>query len=124
MRWLCSELFRAALSALVVVLLVASANAQFKASIQGTVTDASGAVIPGATVKVTNNETGRTLQATASGEGFYKISGLPPGRYKVVVEREGFKKKELADLVINAEETQGVDIGLEPGAVTDVVTIS
>ncbi|MGH9766252.1 MAG: carboxypeptidase-like regulatory domain-containing protein, partial [Blastocatellia bacterium] len=124
MRWLCSEISRAALCALVVMWLAVSANAQFKASIQGTVTDASGAVIPGATVKVTNNETGRTQQVTASSEGFYKISGLPPGHYKVMVEREGFKKKELQNVVINAEETQGVDIALEPGAVTDIVTIS
>jgi hypothetical protein len=124
MRWLRLELIRAALCAFVVVWLAASANAQFKASIQGTVADTSGAVIPGATVKVTNNETGRTLQATTGSEGFYKISGLPPGRYKVTVEREGFKKKELQEVVISAEETQGVDIALEPGAVTDIVTIS
>jgi Carboxypeptidase regulatory-like domain/TonB dependent receptor len=98
--------------------------AQFNAGIQGVVTDTTGAIVPGATVKITNLETNKTQSAVTSGEGVYRISGLAPGRYKVTAEREGFRKKELESVVINAETIQGVDLSLEPGQLSDVVTVS
>ena len=72
-----------------------AAWAQFNAGIQGTVADASGAVIAGAKVTLVNTETGRKSEATASSDGLYRFSSLAPGAYKLTVEREGFKKKGI-----------------------------
>src|SRR6202521_2999744 len=75
--------------ALLIVSIVASSalvQAQFGASLEGTVTDKSGAVISGAKVTVTDQATGVSRDTVTSGAGFYRISGLSPGRYKVDVE--------------------------------------
>jgi len=72
-------------------LCVSVANAQFKASIQGTVMDPTGATIAGAKVTATNQDTGAARDAVTSDEGFYRISELPPGKYTVTVEAAGFK---------------------------------
>jgi hypothetical protein len=83
------------------------------ASIQGTVTDSNGAVISGAKVTLVNKETGRKLTTSAGESGFYRITGLAPGEYQVIAERDGFKKSELREIVISAETEQGVAITLE-----------
>jgi hypothetical protein len=118
-----STTLRAAFCALTLLWLAATAQAQFKASIQGTVKDTSGAVISGATVTVTNQETNRSQQVTTGDEGFYRVTGLAPGRYTVSAELAGFKKRVLQDIIINAEEAQGVDLILEAGQVTESVTV-
>jgi hypothetical protein len=105
-------------------LLSMTANAQFKASIQGTVADAAGALIPQAKVTLTSKETGRDLQTVTSGDGFYRFTALAPGSYKLTVEHSGFKRKELENITVSAEATQGVDVMLAPGEVTEVVTVS
>src|SRR2546429_4839185 len=57
--------------------------AQFRAGIQGVISDPSGGVIPNANVTLTNNETQRIQKAQTSGDGFYSFSGLPPGTYSL-----------------------------------------
>src|SRR5258706_11798813 len=103
---------------------VTTASAQFRASIQGIVRDTSGAVIPEATVTVTNKETSKQQQVTASSEGFYRVSGLAPGTYTVSAEKAGYKKKMLESVTVSAEATEGVDITLDVGDVTAVVTVA
>jgi outer membrane receptor protein involved in Fe transport len=100
------------------------ASAQFKASIQGTVKDASGAVVSGAAVIVTNKETGKVQQVKAGEDGFYRAAGLPPGQYTVSAEFTGFKKKIIEDVVVSAEEPRGVDIVLDTGQVSESVTVT
>ncbi|HWP43675.1 MAG TPA: carboxypeptidase regulatory-like domain-containing protein, partial [Blastocatellia bacterium] len=114
---------RAVMCALTVLWLAGTAQAQFKASIQGTVKDPTGAVVSGAMVTVTNRETNRSQQVTSSDNGFYRVTGLPPGTYTVSAELTGFRRKVLQDIVIHAEETQGVDIVLEPGEIAEAVTV-
>jgi hypothetical protein len=104
--------------------LSATASAQFTASIQGTVTDASGAVVSGATVTVTNKETGKSQQVTTSDNGFYRVSGLAPGRYTLSAELTGFKRKVVEEIIVSAEAPQGVDLVLEAGEVSETVTVS
>jgi len=101
-----------------------AAIAQFTASIQGTVTDTSGAIVSGATVTVTNNETSRSQQVTASEEGFYRVTGLAPGTYTVTAELPGFRKKVIENVIVNAEAPQGVNIALEAGQVSESVTVT
>ena len=108
---------RVASLALLVTLLSSMASAQFKAGIQGTITDSRGSVVSGAKITLVNKETGRKLTTIAGESGFYRITGLAPGEYEMVAEREGFKKSELREIMIGAETDQGVDITLEPGQV-------
>src|SRR5689334_13005221 len=85
-----------------------TAGAQFRASIQGTVTDTSGALVPQATITVTNKETSKTETVTASDEGFYRVTALPPGSYSLTAEKAGYKKKVLGNVSVAAEATQAV----------------
>src|SRR3954466_2520845 len=77
------RLVLAALAAVGVVLAAASpAHAQFGAGLQGTVLDSSGAAVPGATIVVTNEETGVPHETVASDAGFYRIPPPPPGAHQ------------------------------------------
>ena len=106
------------------LLFVFSANAQFRASIQGTVSDTSGGLVPEAKVTLTSIETGKSLETTASDDGFYRLSGLAPGKYKLTVEKAGFKQSVLENVTISAEDAQGIDVKLEAGEITAVVTVT
>src|SRR5678815_2884883 len=88
-----------------------------------TISDSAGSLVPEAKLTLTNNETGRSQEATTSSEGFYRISGLAPGKYKLVVEKSGYKQQVLDNVVVNAEAVQGVDVILEVGDVSATVTI-
>ena len=117
--------FRTFLCGLVLLLLSVTASAQFRASIQGTVTDGSGGLIPEATITVTNKETNKEDKVTTSSEGFYyRVAALAPGTYTVAVEKAGFKKKLLENVPVRAEATQGINITLEAGDVSAVVTVA
>jgi len=124
MRQKLSALLRAAACALLLLGFAAEARAQFRAGIQGTVTDPAGAVVTDATVTLKDNGTGKTQQATTSGEGFYRFSELPPGTYTLTVEKAGFKKSSLENVVVNAESVQGLDVVLTTGEVSETVTVT
>src|SRR5256714_13803589 len=105
-------------------LLCIPAFAQYGASIQGTVTDKSGAVVSGATVTATNQETGVSRSVTTGDSGFYRISGLVPSRYTVKVEAASFKASEAKNIPVAAEDNKGHDVVLETGTVTESVTVT
>jgi hypothetical protein len=105
-------------------LFAVGAQAQFKASIQGTITDANGGAVVGAKVSVTNQGTGTTRETVTSAEGFYRIGELTPGKYTVTAEAASFKKFSSQDVDVQAETTRGLDITLQVGAVTDQITVS
>src|SRR5918992_691683 len=109
---------RVAFCGLLLLFMAGSVRAQFKASIQGTITDTTGALIPQAKVTLVNNETRKAQEMTASDEGFYRLSGLAPGSYKLTVEKAGYKQKVFEDVAVSAETTQGIDVALEAGDVT------
>ncbi|MBZ5582133.1 MAG: TonB-dependent receptor [Acidobacteriia bacterium] len=100
------------------------AFAQFRGVIQGTVKDPSGAVIPNAAVSLTNNETHKKVSTVASGGGFYHFDGLAPGSYNLESSAPGMRIQVVQNVTLAAEGTQGVDISLEPGPVTETVTVS
>ena len=62
-----------------------------RGGIRGTVTDQSGAVIPGAAIRVTSSESGITTSVTSTGSGTYNVGALPSGIYQVEVAQAGFK---------------------------------
>lgn len=115
---------RAMVFSLCALFLTASAQAQFKASIQGTVMDPQGNAVSGAKVAVTNQDTGIVRDTVASAEGFYRISELPPGKYTVTVEAAGFKTHTSKDVMVEAELTRGLDVTLQVGAVNEQVTVT
>jgi len=106
------------------VFFAAAAQAQFKASVQGTVLDSKGGVVGGAKVTVTNQDTGVVRDTVASAEGFYRVSELPPGKYTVSVEAAGFKVSLSKDVVVEAEQPRGLDITLAVGNVQESVTVT
>jgi hypothetical protein len=89
--------------------------------ISGTVTDATGATIPNATVTVSNPATSFTRTATTDGNGFYTVTNIPVGTYTLVVEMQNFKKALRQDNVINADSRLTVDVSLETGQLSEVV---
>jgi hypothetical protein len=107
-----------------IVTLTALVQAQYGASLQGTVTDKSGAVVASATVTITNQATGVSRSTTTGDSGFYHISGLPPGKYIVAVESPSFKKSSTTDVVVTAEAQRGFDVALVPTQVQETVTVS
>jgi len=114
---------RAVMCGLVLLFTVTAASAQFKASVQGTVTDAAGAIITDASVTLTNKETGQSEKTTTSDGGFYRFSGLAPGLYTVTVEKENFKKQVIDDVKVEAESLKGVNVELTTGGISEVVNV-
>src|SRR5438067_345040 len=109
---------------LCLVVLAAPVFAQFNASIQGTVSDAAGAVVANATVTAKNQATAVTRTATTDDSGLYQIAHLRPGAYTVTVEAPSFKTKLLNDVQVQAETPKGLNVSLEAGPVAESVTVS
>ena len=101
-----------------------TAHAQFRAGVQGTVSDSAGALVPDAKVILKDTETSKIQETTTNDEGFYRITGLAPGKYELTVEKTGYKKSLTQNLAISAEIVQGMDVILEIGDITAVVTIN
>jgi outer membrane receptor protein involved in Fe transport len=96
---------------------------QGSVTIFGTVTDASGAAVSGATVTVLSTETGAARQTMSSVDGGYVISQLPIGLYSVSAEATGFKKFVLGNIRVAVDENRRVNIELQVGAITESVTV-
>ena len=97
------------------------AQAQYGASLQGTVTDTTGAVVPGATITLVDKETNRTLNATSNETGFFVFNHLPPSKFTITVTRDGFKKKVFDNVAILSEQANSMTIALEVGAAAETV---
>ncbi len=93
-------------------------------TILGTVTDQTGAVIPGATVTLTNEGTGLTLTSTTSNVGRYIFTPIRIGTYTLTVEKQGFRKVTHLHIKVNVAEHVKVDVTLLPGVVTQTVEVT
>jgi len=89
----------------------------------GTITDAQGAAVPGASVSLTNTGTGRVSSATTDDSGLYTISALPPGKYHIEIKKQDFKTA-AADFTLEVSQVQEINLKLEPGSVTTSVTVT
>jgi Carboxypeptidase regulatory-like domain len=108
---------RVAISALVACVLVGGSRLAFgqaTASINGRVVDQAGAVLPGASITVTNTQTNAARETTTNGEGQYNVPALPPGTYTVKAQLEGFGPQVRNDvqLLIGAAATVDVQLGV------------
>ena len=99
-------------------------HAQFGASLSGTVTDSSEAVIPKATVTLTNPSTGEQRTTVTGDSGFYKFSELPVGSYAVKVTATGFKDETYTDVALSAELPRNLNIKLSIGQAAESVTVN
>src|SRR4029077_11875735 len=99
--------------------------AQTTGSIEGTVTDATGAAVPGVTVTVTSPNLIRSQSATTNDNGLFQIASLPPGRYSVVIESsKGFARFERSNVEVNLSKTSSLDILLQAAGTTATVTVT
>src|SRR5580693_1604514 len=94
------------------------------ASISGTVTDPSGAVVAGATVTATNVETGVVTTLTTNSQGFYSFQSLPLGTYTINVQQNGFKGYAQTGLVLDVNSALVIDVQLQVGTTTEKVEVS
>ncbi len=125
-RWFPTS-FKLALVSAFIVACAATALAQAdatSANLSGTVSDPQGAVIAGASVKARNPTTSVERAATTNEEGFYQITNLPPGSYEITVEASNFKKAVLPSVTVTVGQRADLNISLEIGQLTDVVTIT
>jgi outer membrane receptor protein involved in Fe transport len=88
-------------------------------SLVGTITDAGGAAVPGAKITITETNTGRAHNAVSNSEGGYVLPYLPPGTYKVEVEKQGFRKFVQDDVQLNTGATLRVNAALQVGNITE-----
>lgn len=100
-----------------------AAFAQDRGTISGTVTDPSGAPVPGARALLRNPATGLTQNTASGNNGNYSFASLPPGTYNVTVEKQGFRKAESTAVEVEVNTDTRVDVRLEVGAVSDTVTV-
>ncbi len=92
--------------------------------ISGTVTDPSKASVPGVTVTITNEATGVARTATTDDSGFYVVTNLPVGSYRVLAELKGFRKQLKSSYQVDADARITVDFVLQPGDITETVQIT
>lgn len=97
---------------------------EFRATINGTVTDPTGAVVPGVTVEIRNLATNALITAQTNEAGLYVAPFIPPGRYTVSAGREGFKRAVREDVEVRVGDRLRIDFQLELGGVTERVVVS
>src|SRR5580704_12623061 len=121
----CMCLWKALLLAGLAISAPLSLRAQLvSATLVGSVTDASGDVVPGATVIATELQTGSLQRTSTTAEGVYTIPFLTPGIYKVEIESPGFKKFARTDVELAVSTTTRIDAQLSPGDVTETVQVT
>lgn len=101
----------------------ALAQDETAATINGQVTDSSGAAVANASIVVANTETGTSRTVQADNDGNYSISPLIPGLYNIIVEQSGFKRY-VQNITLNVKDRRQVAIVLEIGAISETVTVT
>jgi hypothetical protein len=123
--WRRKSLFLLPLVATCLFLIFQQAQAQqITGTLTGTVTDTTGAVVSGATVRATDVATGFSRSAPTNAEGEYRIEFLPVGSYVVDVTATGFKKFRQENIVLTVDQTQMLNASLTVGALDQTVTVT
>ena len=122
----CSKLLWGMFTVLLLVgMLAVSAAAQsVTGSISGTVTDATGGVVVGASVTLRSDQTGTERTATTGEDGRFSFAALQPGSYSIMVQQPGFQRLERKNAVLSANESLALgELALQAGQVTETVTV-
>src|SRR5689334_17916686 len=92
--------------------------------IVGTVTDASGAVIPGVTVTVKSEKTGAERTGLTDEKGYYVVTTLPPASYSVKADQPGFSGGQTTGVILQIGQERTINMSLQPAGVSTEVTVS
>jgi hypothetical protein len=113
-------------SVFVCFLVGAAGNAQLDVAgtINGTIRDQTGAVVPGVQVIITNLDTGDRRQAASADSGTYVLPSVPPGRYSLSASLAGFKTYVLKEFRLEVKQLSTIDVQLELGGVGEAVTVT
>jgi hypothetical protein len=101
-----------------------AAAQQTTGNIQGRVTDAQGAAVPGATVTGKNSATGFVRSEVSDAEGAYRLTGLPVGTYDITAELQGFTKFERKQVIVSVGQSVPIDVTLNVAGVQEAVTVT
>ncbi len=93
-------------------------------TISGTISDKSGAVVPGAQITITNKSTGLSQTTKTNDSGYYVLSNLPSGKYDVTAEKEGFQRCTNTGVILDPAGNVALTCVMEVGQVTQVVEVS
>src|SRR5437667_12681320 len=117
---------RVGLLSLVVVMMAGGAvrAQETRSTLLGTVKDATGALVPGATVEITNSETNVTSTAITNNSGYYEVPYLLPGAYTLSAGMPGFKKYVRQGIALTVNSRINIDVTLEVGAASESVTVT
>src|SRR6266508_2851937 len=114
-----------AVFATMVLLAPSTASAQeARGTISGKVRDASDAVMPGVSVRITDAARGTTVNATTNDAGLYQATYLLPGTYQIVVEVNGFKKYVRGGIALRIGDNLDIPVQLEVGQTSETVTVT
>jgi hypothetical protein len=115
--------FMFTLAALFPLLIALPVQAQYRTSIQGVVTDTTGALVPGATLTLTDIGTNAKQVRHSDSKGIYNFNALPADKFTLVIEKKGFAKQVLDNLTLSPEQANSINVQLSIGADTQTVTV-
>src|SRR5260370_7345855 len=104
-------------------LLITAFAQSASATLSGTVEDTNGEVIPGVTITVTNNATGAQRQTTTNAEGYFVVPLLPPSRYQITAQNQGFTTVRIPEVVLNVGDQKALQIHFKAGDVNATVQV-
>src|SRR5271165_6202205 len=106
------------------ILLGSCAFAQSTTSLNGTITDASGAVVPGVAIEIKNKQTDAARSTVSDHQGRYTFAQVAPGDYTLEAKAAGFKSEVISTLTLQVNSPATVNLTLQVGAVTEAVAVS
>lgn len=123
---LCTRRLLRFLGAIAFFLLLAPppAQAQFRTAVQGTVTDPTGAVIPGAQLTLLDTQTNQTVTATTDANGIYNFNALPPSTFRLTATMQGFNTKVFDNLKFIPEQSNNLNVVLTVGDTSTSITVN
>jgi hypothetical protein len=111
------------LASICLVAFGAALTAQTTGSVSGTIKDNSGALVPGVVVTVENIATKASRTTTSGASGTYEVALLPPGRYRITAELQGFRTEERSDVTLQVSQNARFDFTMSVGALEESITV-
>src|SRR5882762_96223 len=118
-----SRIFLAVLVLALSVTGLARGQGSSTSTVAGTVTDQKGAAVPGASIELSNSANNESRTQTTSDTGYYTFVSVPPGEYKVVIKKSGFRTTSIGPVGVQVGKSSTLDAHLELGTVTETIEV-